>query len=38
MEISASQAVTRGEGSINGGKFNVHVEASMGTIRIRRED
>ncbi|SUZ57836.1 uncharacterized protein METZ01_LOCUS10690 [marine metagenome] len=38
MEISASQAVTRGEGIINGGKFNVHVEASMGTIRIRRED
>lgn len=38
MEISASQAVTLGEGGINGGKFNVYVEASMGTIRIRRED
>ena len=38
MEISASHAVTQGEESINGGKFNVHVETSMGTIRIRRED
>ena len=38
MEISASQAVTLSEGGINGGKFNVHVEASMGTIRIKRED
>ena len=38
MEISASQAVTRGEGDINGGKFNINVETSMGTIRIKRKD
>ncbi len=37
MTISASRNISRGKGSLGVGRFDVRIQASMGTIRIRQE-
>ena len=37
VTISASRNMSRGKGSLGDGRFDVHMEASVGTIRVRQE-